>query len=222
MDKRTFFILLGTAAALLLSLLRRKKYDYSAIKVLILTPIFIAIAAGGAILMGLIESGFIGNVSLYGCLFITAVAIPILCLITKDDMGKMHDFYVAPICLMMSVLRANCLVAGCCYGIELFEQADGSIVRFPSQIVELITSLLLMVMFLCFEKKQLFKGKHYPLFFIAYGITRFILNFFRGDKPAFVWFIPSGHFWSIVAIAIGLMWLILTQEDNESEITVTN
>lgn len=221
MEIRLFFIFLGTAAALLLSLVRRKRYGYSAIKTILMTILFVAIAAVGAILMGIIESGFVGSVSLYGCLFITAISIPIFCLISKDDYREMLDFYVSPVCLMMACLRVNCLIAGCCYGIELFERADGSIVRFPSQVVETVASILMMLVFLYLEKKERFKGLYFPLFFISYGIVRFVLNFFRGDKPAFVWFIPSGHFWSIVAIVIGLMWLILAQKDDEPENEIT-
>ncbi len=219
MDKRLLFISLGTAAALLLSLLRRKKYGVGLLKSILLTFLFMTMAVVGALGMGILEGGNVGNISLYGSIFIIPVSITIYSLIAKENTYKMLDYFVPQICAGLAPVKLMCLSAGCCYGMKLFEKADGTVVRFPSQIVELITSLLIMLLFLYFEKKDIFTHKHYPVFFIVYGASRLILNSLRGGTTPFVWFLPAGHFWSIVAIVIGFMWLILEQADDE---TITN
>lgn len=220
MEKRLFFIFLGTAAALLLSLVRRKKYGYSLLKVILTTVLFMSMAVIGALGMGILEGGMVGNISLYGSIFVIPVSIVVFCIFSKENTNKMLDFFVPQICGGLAPVKLLCLSAGCCYGIKLFEKADGTIARFPSQIVELCASLVIMLLFLYFEKKDLFVGKHYPIFLIVYGISRFVLNSLRGETSPFVWVFPAGHFWSIVAITIGLLWLLLEQkEEPECEIT---
>ena len=49
----------------------------------------------------------------------------------------------------------------------------------------------------------------YEVFLVSYGILRLIINFFRGDIDAFVWILPAGHLWSIIAIISGILWIIL-------------
>lgn len=219
MDKRLIFISLGTAAALLLSLIRRKRYGIGFLKSILLTFLFMAMAVVGALGMGILEGGMIGNISLYGSIFIIPISISLYCLITKENINKMLDYFVPQICAGLAPVKLLCLTAGCCYGRELFVTADGEVILFPSQIVELICSILIMLLFLYFEKKNLFTDNHYPVFFIVYGASRLLLNSLRGGLTPFVWFLPAGHFWSIVAIVIGFMWLLLKQKDSE---TITN
>lgn len=216
MKDKIFFIFLEAATALLLSLLRRKRYGYSLIKSVATTSLFMTMAVVGALLMGILEGNAFGTISIYGSVFMVPVSIIVYCLIAKEDWRKMLDFFVPQICAGLVPAKALCYLAGCCYGIELYEKVDGSIVRFPSQIVEMCVVFVIMFVFLIFEKKNKFINLHYPLFFIIYGGTRFILNCLRGDLSAFVWFLPAGHFWSIVATVIGLMWLVLEQKDNDS------
>ena len=221
MEKRLLFISLGTAAALLLSLIRRKKYKIGLLKSILLTFLFMSMAIIGALGMGVLEGSGFGTISLYGSIFFIPISITVYCRIAKESTAKMLDYFVPQICAGLAPVKLMCLTGGCCYGMKLFEKADGTIVRFPSQIAELCTSLVIMLILLYFEKKNLFTGKHYPIFFIIYGATRFILNSLRGGTTPFVWFLPAGHFWSIVAIVIGLMWLILAQKDDEPANEIT-
>ena len=221
MKDRTLFILIGVVAVLAVSLFQRKKYQLGFIKTIISMVLIAIVGVLGTLLMYFIENGEWGGISFYGSVFIIPMFLYSYSKIIKEPYTKMSDFYVPQVCAMSAVMKILCLKSGCCGGIELFEKADGTIVKFPSQIVEMISVILIMLLFLYFEHKGLFKGRFYPLFFIIYGSVRFALNFLRADLNAFVWFIPSGHFWSIVAIVIGATWLLLAKSNNESK-KITN
>ena len=108
---------------------------------------------------------------------------------------------------MLAVMRLQCVYFGCCNGITITLSPQVSF-AFPSPIVELITVLVLMVIILCLGKNAKFKGKLFPIYLILYGSTRFVLNWFRSGNSPFVWILPPGNFWSIIAMAIGCVWLI--------------
>ena len=42
---------------------------------------------------------------------------------------------------------------------------------------------------------------------IIYGICRFALNFMRADLSIFLLGMPAGHFWSVVSVIVGAVWL---------------
>ena len=122
--------------------------------------------------------------------------------------GYLMDFCAPAECVMLALMKYQCLVDGCCSGRVMLEIAmDGSVV-FPSQIVELINALLLMavLMGMAFFKK--WRGKIYPWYLVIYGSTRFILNFFRADIEPLLLGLPAGNLWSLLSIFIGILWLI--------------
>lgn len=125
---------------------------------------------------------------------------------------------------MLAILKMQCAVNGCCVGILLTITADGTYIRFPSQIIELLNALVLMVILLWLIRKGTWQGRIYPIYMLLYGITRFILNLLRDTKP-FLLGLPAGNFWSLVAIVIALIWLRLAHPqkgvaESEKEITV--
>ena len=217
MKSRILFVIITVVASMLI-LLRRKRYGIGVAKSII-SLIYVAIfGALGTYIMFFIESGRWGGTSFYGTVFIIPVCLLPYSLLVKQKYTNLLDFFVPELCLASSMAKVLCLINHCCNGIILYRKSIYELVRFPSQIVECVLTLLLMVMFLYFEHKGLFKGKFYPLFFVIYGSLRFALNFLRDDLSAFVWFIPSGHFWSIVAILIGTIWLLLSkQKQNQTK-----
>lgn len=81
--------------------------------------------------------------------------------------------------------RVGCFLAGCCYGKETtsflgvtFPDMDYKVL--PTQLFEAVFELLLYLFMVFFRKKT--KGHNLEIYFISYGIFRFILEFFRGDS----------------------------------------
>ncbi len=87
--------------------------------------------------------------------------------------------------------RIGCFLSGCCYGVEwkhgivyhyaLVEAANG-VPRFPVQLVEAAFNILLFFVLLHIYNKGKGKTKTIYVYFIAYPLCRFILEFWRGDE----------------------------------------
>lgn len=218
MKSKILFVIIAVVSLMPL-LLRRKKYDIGVTKTIISLIYVAAFGALGTYIMFFIESGRWGGTSFYGTVFIIPLSLFFFSFIAKEKYTKLLDFFVPELCLALGMAKVLCLLNVCCNGFILYREPDGTIVRFPSQIIEMSVALSLMILFLYFEHKGLFKDRFYPLFFVIYGSLRFVVNFFRDDLSAFVWILPSGHFWSIVAIIIGLLWLALGYRNKDKSIT---
>lgn len=145
--------------------------------------------------------------------------------------GKKYksEFYivlqVAPCCITAAhcLGRIGCFFAGCCYGIETdsflgmhfphlngYASTDG-IKVLPTNLYEAIflAGLFAVTVWLCLKKPKW----NMPVYVTAYGVFRFIIEFFRGDdgergKFLLPFLSPSQHFALLMAIG-GAVWIIL-------------
>ena len=221
MTERFIFIGIGTALMLLLSLLRKKQYNLPWWKAVAIPFVLTIFGVAGAMILAFIENGRWGGISFYGSVLLIPALLILAAIFLKIPYGELTDFSVPQICLMLAVMKVHCFVSGCCGGICLYTPEVGDPVYFPSQIVESILALAMAAFILYLDSQKLFKGRLYGVYFLAYGILRFALNFLRiGIKP-FVWFIPAGHFWSLISIGLGIAWILLLKpkvvQETESE-----
>lgn len=145
-----------------------------------------------------------------GLIFGTGGFIFLFWFITKDShsVSIKSILIIAPACITMAhaIGRIGCFLAGCCYGIELENGLQCSAVdsakHLPTQLIEagflfILSSVLLVLAF----KKQ-FKYA-FPLYMSAYGIFRFVIEFFRADeRGAFVIGLSPSQFWCCVIIVL--------------------
>lgn len=204
--QRLMIILGGTVGMLILMLLRRKTFPQIALWKMPIISILLTLAGvAGAMLMFFIESGRFGGTSFFGAiLFIPILMLPALLLRVPFD--TLMDLCAPAECLMLAFMKVDCLVSDCCIGQYLPSLGF----QFPSQIVEMITILVIMLILLQLEQKSQHRGTLYAYYLILYGVTRFILNWFRYGLTPFVWILPAGNFWSIVAVILGLVWLAIS------------
>jgi len=208
--KRIGIIAIGMVAMMLLMILRRKRYAGAAVWKMILLGFWLTVTGvAGTMLMFFIESGRFGGTSFFGALlFVPVLILParLLGLSYKDIL----DLCAPAECLMLAIMKLDCLANNCCVGKYL----PALEFQFPSQIVEMVASLLVMAALLLREARKQ-DGHLYAWYLIYYGIVRFILNGFRyGIKP-FVWILPNGHFWALVSILIGIVWLVWVKKAAE-------
>ena len=152
-----------------------------------------------------VENLHFGGRSFYGAVFIVPIVFIVISKFLHISYGYLMDLCAPAECIMLAVMKAKCLVDGCCTGRFLGFFLNGEPVIFPSQIAELISALVLCVVLMILAYKSKFRGALYPWYMVLYGITRFILNFFRD-----VWengTIPYGTIWSIISLIIGVIWL---------------
>lgn len=218
-------LVVGTIAMAAVMLLpRRWQAGLPVWKTLLSAAVLTVLGVLGAKLMFLIENGFWAGTSFYGAVFFPPLMMVLLALLLRVPPLTLLDLCAPAECVMLALLKMLCLKNGCCGGRLLLTTASGSEIYFPSQIVELLTALVLMVVLLRFIRKGTWQGRIYPIYMLLYGIARFILNLLRDTKP-FLLGLPAGNFWSLVAIVIALIWLRLAHPqkgvaESEKEITV--
>lgn len=176
-------------------------------KVLIIGVSVTVFAYLGSHLMGFIEGGIWRNRSLYGGVFFTPLLLWPIAKITKVSYGDALDLFSPGGFILIWLSKLRCYYDGCCSGMTFFD-GHGSSYRFPSQIVECLTAFVLFIVIVLMFRKQKWRGLLCAYSFVLYGSTRFILNFFRKTQP---WIGPfaSGTIWSVVAVVIGIAWILL-------------
>ena len=176
-------------------------------KVLIIGVSVTVSAYLGAHLMGFIEGGIWRNRSLYGGVFFTPLLLWPVAKITKVPYKDVLDLFSPGGFILIGLSKLRCCYDGCCVGITIY-YGHGSSYLFPSQIVECVMAFVLFIVIVLMFRKQKWRGLLCAYSFVLYGSTRFILNFFRETEP---WIGPfaSGTIWSVVAVVIGIAWILL-------------
>ena len=137
------------------------------------------------------------------------------------------DVFAPGIALGHVTGRLGCLAAGCCYG-KPTAAAWGIIFSYPAaaanvgtplgiplhptQIYEAGAELLILVLLLATERKgRSFAGRTFWLYMLLYAISRFIIEFYRGDPRGMVFnMLSTSQFISLILapLSIGmLIWL---------------
>jgi phosphatidylglycerol:prolipoprotein diacylglycerol transferase len=101
--------------------------------------------------------------------------------------------------------RMGCLLEGCCYGMQL---SSGK--QFPYQLTEGILCAFIFLFFVLWEPEKKHKDMIFPLAVILYSVTRFALEFFRGDEDREIWLSLSSSQWiAILLLAATGIYLLL-------------
>lgn len=208
MDLRTVLLLLaGTAAMAAVMILCRKQYGISLWKALFSAVLLTLIGVLSVKLMFWLENGNFSGLSFFGAVFFIPVfALPVAWLL-RIPYADYLDISAPSIAVMLGVMKVGCLISGCCKGKILAEHADGSVVRFPSQIFEMICALLIAAFLISLIQKGILTRKLYPFFMVLYGLTRFLLNLFR-ETEAFWWGMGIGNCWAILSTVLGILLLV--------------
>jgi prolipoprotein diacylglyceryltransferase len=202
------FLLLGTLAMLIPICIQAKWYGVKWWKTIVIALLLTVSGTLGTYLWFFVENGRFGGRSFYGAVFIVPVLFILVSWVFRIPYGKLMDLCAPAECIMLVLMKALCVLEGCCKGRILFEN-----VRFPSQIAELVNALILLVILMYLSHKKENRGKIYPMYLLIYGASRFVLNFFR-DVWAETW-MPMGTLWSILAMVIGGGMLVYLKKKNE-------
>jgi len=136
------------------------------------------------------------------------------------------DLFAPGIALGHVIGRFGCLLAGCCYGrpsdvpwaVTFTNPVAAANVGtplgvplHPTQVYDAGAELLIMILLLITERKgRVFAGRTFWLYILLYGVSRFVVEMFRGDERGTVMGLSTSQFISVVAVplAIGmLVWL---------------
>ena len=202
---RLTIIGLGGLAMFGCMLLRKKDFPQVSIGKMALLTVWLTITGVlGAMILAYIEMGTFGGTSFYGAVFL----VPILmfpAMLMKISYKDILNLCAPAECAMMVVMRFDCLDKGCCFGRYLPELEF----QFPSQIAEMIVGVTIMFTLIRMHRKDQ-QVQLYPWYMILYGVCRFVLQGFRyGGTTPWMLGLSQGHFWSLISVSIGTLWLLM-------------
>lgn len=204
--KFTTFLSIGTILMMIVMILCGRWRGIKTWKTILIPVLLMFAGVLGTRLLFYFENGNFTGTSFYGAILLVPVLFLPVALIFWISYGKLMDICAPAECIMLALMKVQCAVNGCCVGRVLSVDTSGKEIRFPSQIVELIFALAIMVALMLIMHKKESVGKIYPYYMILYGASRFLLNLLRETTP-FIWILPAGNFWSLVSIALGVIWL---------------
>ncbi len=156
------------------------------------------------------------------------VAAVVVCIyqLRKHKFPLWHsgDLFAPGIALGYFVGRLGCLAAGCCFGkptdaawaitftnpvANLNVGTPLSIPLHPTQIYESFAGLLIFLILIVTERRgRMFAGRTFWLFVLLYSISRFVIEFYRGDDRGMVFsMLSTSQFISLVLTPLSLVML---------------
>lgn len=210
--KLLVFLVIGTVAMSIPILAVCGKYQISRWKGLVATIVLTVTGTAGTFLMYYVENGRFGGLSFYGAVFLVPIVFIAIPPLLNISYGEIMDLCAIGECIMLALMKVHCMLGGCCLGRKLFITEEGTLIRFPSRTAELLTAIAIFCVLLYWALKNKNRGEFYPLYLILYGATRFVLNIFREAWVTKEMLLPFGNIWSIIAIVIGGIWLILIRK----------
>lgn len=145
-----------------------------------------------------LESGDGGNMSLFGAVFFMPVLYFAGAKLTGRKVADVFDIFAVTMIFTLMCARVNCLIGGCCLG----KCIPGTEWRWPTRQLELVFYAVLLIYLWNKVGKPGFSGKVYPIYMMAYGAFRFIVEWFREtDNP--IGFFHISHIWALVSVAVG-------------------
>ena len=145
-----------------------------------------------------LESGDIGNMSLFGGVFFMPAAYWLGAKLTKRPYWKACDVLTPCMLFTLMCARINCIVAGCCSGLVI----PGTHFHFPTRELEILYYIVMLILLIPRAKKSKNPGSIYPLYMASYGAFRFIDEFFRTSSTGMLFHLS--HVWAAIAFAAGL------------------
>ena len=216
-SKLAIALTIGTLLMMVPVLILSQWYIVKKWKGILVTILLTITGTVGTYILFYIENQRWGGISFYGAVFLVPVVFVLISLLMRISYGTIMDICAPAECMMLAFMKVQCLTSGCCGGRILFVARNGFQVVFPSQVAEMLNGVAIMVILMGLGYRWSKRGYLYPLYMIIYGITRFVLNFFRQEFAEHTGVLPPyGTIWSIVAIVIGCVWLWLLRKQTQS------
>jgi phosphatidylglycerol---prolipoprotein diacylglyceryl transferase len=189
-------------------------------KLLLLVTDFRTFAANPRELMTLARSGGV----FYGGLILAVVVALWYIRRIGLPLWTTCDVFAPGIALGHVVGRFGCLFAGCCFGrpttlpwgITFTDPFAASNVGtplgvplHPTQLYEAGAEALILAVLLASERKgRGFPGRTFWLYMLLYAISRFIIEFFRGDERGMVGMLSTSQFISVLLAPLAVVMLV--------------
>jgi phosphatidylglycerol:prolipoprotein diacylglycerol transferase len=173
-------------------------------------------------LLGLARSGGV----FYGGL-IAAVVVALWYLRRHElPLWTTTDVFAPGIALGHIVGRLGCLMAGCCFGrptsvpwaITFRDPAAAAnvgtplgIPLHPTQLYDAVAEALILIVLLALERRgRSFAGRTFWSYMLLYGVSRFFIEFYRGDSRGLVFdTLSTSQFVSVILVPLAMTMLFV-------------
>jgi len=165
--------------------------------------------------LGMITTGFI----IYGGIIGGVIGLILYCRFKKLPVLKYTDLVVPSLSIGQAFGRIGCFLAGCCYGAETnnilgitFPEsaiAPSGVKLLPTQLFSSAGDFIIAVILILAARRSKRDGGVTGLYFILYGIGRFIIEIFRNDPRGSVGILSTSQFISIFSVLIGILVQVL-------------
>jgi phosphatidylglycerol:prolipoprotein diacylglycerol transferase len=134
------------------------------------------------------------------------------------------DMFAPGIALGHVVGRVGCLMAGCCYGTptsvpwaitftDPFAAANVgtplNVPLHPTQLYEAGAELLILIFLLVTERKgRTFPGRTFWGYMFLYAVSRFVIEFYRGDERGLILGLSTSQFISLILAPLSVIMLV--------------
>src|SRR6185503_1138961 len=134
------------------------------------------------------------------------------------------DMFAPGIALGHVIGRFGCFFAGCCYGkpttrpwgitfTDPFAAANVGtplgVPLHPTQLYEAGAEFIILVFLLATERKgRAYPGRTFWLYMLLYAVSRFIIEFYRGDERGAVGMFSTSQFISVLLAPLAIVMLI--------------
>jgi phosphatidylglycerol:prolipoprotein diacylglycerol transferase len=173
-------------------------------------------------LMELLRSGGV----FYGGLIAAVVVALVYLRRHRLPLWTTTDVFAPGIALGHVVGRLGCLMAGCCFGrpasvpwaITFRDPAAMANVGtplgvplHPTQLYEAGAEALILALLLAFERRgRPFPGRTFWSYMLLYGVSRFVIEFYRGDSRGMVFDVLStSQFVSVILVPLAIVMLVV-------------
>lgn len=177
------------------------------------------------VLFGQYLGGMVFYGGLIGCLIVLLIYVR-----KKDQIFRetVFDAFAVSIPLFHVFGRIGCFLAGCCYGVpshfgfitnsNVGNPDINGVRRLPVQLIESFCCLLIFLVLIYLFRKEKLKGRLILVYLLIYPVTRFVLEFWRGDAiRGFIFGISTSQFISLILIIVSLSVLFIKWNRNRQE-----
>ena len=140
------------------------------------------------------------NMRLFGAIFVLPLLYYFVAKKIGVNIGTVMD--IAAICLVIGLIcgRLNCLCAGCCVGSRL---SFASNISWPLREMELLFYFGFLMLFCKRIHRGRTFGQVYPVFMMAYGGIRFLMEWVRVEYTTRVGLFHLAHIWALISFCAG-------------------
>src|SRR5438874_1062405 len=189
-------------------------------KLLLLVTDFRAFTADPRELLTLARSGGV----FYGGLILAVIVALVYIRRVGLPLWTTCDVFAPGIALGHVIGRFGCLFAGCCYGkpttkpwgitftdtfAATYVGTPLGVPLHPTQLYEAGAEFLILILLLVTERRgRPYPGRTFWLYMFLYAVSRFIIEFFRGDDRGTVWMFSTSQFISILLAPLAIVMLV--------------